>query len=67
MRFIINPFSFLFLLGGEKRYHVVWETLNSEEATYLWHFAKSIDALRTGLKEIEDILKESKPAANRII
>lgn len=64
MRFIINPFSFLFLLGGEKRYHVVWETLNSEEATYLWHFEKSIDSLRTGLKEIEDILKEIK-ASNK--
>jgi len=64
MRFIINPFSFLFLLAGEKRYHVVWETLNSEEATYLWHFEKSIDALRTGLKEIEDILKEIK-ASNK--
>jgi hypothetical protein len=51
MRFIINPFSLLFLLGGEKRYHVVWETLNSEEATYLWHFEKSIDALRTVLKK----------------
>lgn len=60
MRFIINPFSFLFLLEGEKMYHVVWETLNSEEATYLWYFEKSIDALRTGLKEIEDILKEIK-------
>ncbi|MEO8854894.1 MAG: DEAD/DEAH box helicase family protein [Ginsengibacter sp.] len=60
MRFIINPFSFLFLLGGEKRYHIIWETLNSEEATYLWHFEKSIDALRKGLIEIEEILKEIK-------
>lgn len=64
MRFIINPFSFLFLLGGEKRYHIVWETLNSEEATYLWHFEKSIDALRKGLIEIEEILKEIK-ASNK--
>ena len=64
MRFIINPFSFLFLLGGEERYHIVWETLNSEEATYLWHFEKSIDALRKGLIEIEEILKEIK-ASNK--
>lgn len=63
-RFIINPFLFLFLLGGEKMYHLVWETLNSEGATYLWHFEKSIDVLRTGLKEIEDILKEIK-ASNK--
>jgi superfamily II DNA or RNA helicase len=64
MRFIINPFSFLFLLGGEKRYHIIWETLNSEEATYLWHFEKSIDVLRKGLIEIEEILKEIK-ASNK--
>lgn len=65
MRFIINPFSFLFLLEGEKRYHVVWQTLNSEEATYLWHFEKSINALRTGLKEIEDIFNEIKASSKQ--
>jgi superfamily II DNA or RNA helicase len=60
VRFILEPFSFLFLLAGETRYHIVWETLNSEEATYIWHFQKSIEALRTGLKEIEVILQEIK-------
>ncbi|MEO6667875.1 MAG: DEAD/DEAH box helicase family protein [Ferruginibacter sp.] len=60
IRFVINPFSFLFLIAGDKKYHIVWETLNSEEATYLWHFEKSIDALRKGLKEIEVILNEIK-------
>lgn len=60
IRFVINPFSFLFLLVGDKKYHIVWETLNSEEATYVWHFEKSMDALRNGLKEIETILNEIK-------
>ena len=60
IRFVLNPFSFLFLLAGDKKYHIVWETLNSEEATYLWHFEKSMDALRKGLKEIETILNEIK-------
>jgi hypothetical protein len=60
IRFILKPFSFLFLLTGEKKYHIVWETLNSEEATYIWHFEKSMDALRRGLKEIETILNEIK-------
>lgn len=60
IRFVLNPFSFLFLLAGEKKYHIVWETLNSEEATYIWHFEKSIDALRRGLNEIEEILKDIK-------
>jgi len=60
IRFAVNPFSFLFLLDGDKKYHIVWESLNSEEATYIWHFEKSMDALRKGLKEIEIILNEIK-------
>ena len=60
LRFILNPFSFLFLLAGELKYHLVWETLNSEEATYIWHFDKSTDALRAGLKEVDVVLKEIK-------
>lgn len=60
IRFVLKPFSFLFLLAGEKKYHIVWETLNSEEATYIWHFEKSMEALRSGLKEIETILNEIK-------
>ena len=60
IRFLLKPFSFLFLLPGEKKYHIVWETLNSEEATYIWHLEKSMDALRKGLKEIEIILNDIK-------
>lgn len=60
IRFILQPFSFLFLLVGERQYHIVWETLYREEATYIWHFEKTMDALRSGLKEIEIILNEIK-------
>jgi hypothetical protein len=60
IRFVLQPFSFLFLLQGEKKYHIVWETLNSEEATYIWHFEKTMDALRSGLSEIEGVLNEIK-------
>jgi len=60
IRFIFNPFSFIFLLEGEMKYHVIWETLNSEEATYIWHFEKSMESLRKGLREIEIILIEIK-------
>ena len=60
IRFILQPFSFLFLLFGEKKYHIVWETLYSEEATYVWHFEKTMDALRNGIKEIEVTLNEIK-------
>ncbi len=60
IRFVLNPFSFLFLLAGDKKYHVVWETLNSEEATYIWHFEKTMAALRNGLDVIETVLNEIK-------
>ena len=35
LRFVLQPFSFLFLLAGERKYHIIWETLDSEEATYI--------------------------------
>lgn len=41
IRFILFPFSFVFLLEGEEKYHIVAETLNTEEATYIWHIDKS--------------------------
>ena len=34
IRFVVNPFSFVFLLAGEQSYFVVLETLDTEEATY---------------------------------
>lgn len=58
LRFILNPFSFLFLLSGATKYHLIWETLNSEEATYIWHFDKNTESLRTGLSQVDAILKE---------
>lgn len=65
IRFVLAPFSFLFLLSGNKMYHLIWETLDSEEATYVWHFEKSMDALRNGLKEIEVILNEIKATSKQ--
>jgi superfamily II DNA or RNA helicase len=65
IRFVLNPFSFLFLIPGDKKYHIVWETLNSEEATYIWHLEKSMDALRKGLREIETILNEIKATSKQ--
>jgi len=60
LRFVLQPFSFLFLLAGENKYHIVWETLDSEEATYIWHIIKTKEALRATLKEIELSLSEMK-------
>ncbi|MCW3807769.1 hypothetical protein [Plebeiibacterium marinum] len=40
IRFILSPFSFVFLLKGVEKYHIIAETLNTEEATYIWHIDK---------------------------
>lgn len=52
IRFVLSPFSFVFLLSGTEQYHVVMETLNTEEATYIWHVEKNLSFLRHKLKEI---------------
>ncbi|WP_430812892.1 MULTISPECIES: TOTE conflict system archaeo-eukaryotic primase domain-containing protein [unclassified Carboxylicivirga] len=41
IRFVLNPFAFVFLIEGEEQYHIVLETLDTEEATYLWHIDKN--------------------------
>ncbi len=65
IRFILNPFSFLFLLSGDRQYHIIWETLDSKEATYIWHFEKTMDALRKGIIDIESILNEIKASCKQ--
>jgi hypothetical protein len=56
LRFIHKPFSFIFLVQGERNYHIIWETLDTEEATYVWHIAKDLQALKMMLRKIEDII-----------
>jgi hypothetical protein len=56
LRFIHKPLSFIFLITGERKYHIVWETLDTEEATYVWHIDKDIKILKLALQKIEDIL-----------
>lgn len=56
LRFVHKPFSFIFLLQGERHYHLVWETLDTEEATYVWHSDKNLDALKRTVRKIEDII-----------
>jgi hypothetical protein len=57
LRFVLNPFSFIFLLEGNKDYHIVWETLDTKEATYIWHTPKDINVIKLTLRKIEDIIK----------
>ena len=53
IRFVLMPFSFVFLIIGDKRYHVVLETLDTEEATYIWHIDKEANNLREQLADID--------------
>lgn len=53
LRFALNPFSFVFLLSGEKQYHIILETLDTEEATYLWHTTKNKTTLIETVKQID--------------
>jgi hypothetical protein len=56
IRFVLNPFSFVFLLSGEQSYFVVLETLDTEEATYIWHTPKNKASLIEEVKQIDDQL-----------
>ncbi len=56
LRFIHQPFSFIFLIDGNKHYHIIWETLDTEEATYIWRSGKSIPALKQAVRKTEDII-----------
>ncbi|MEO6189476.1 MAG: DEAD/DEAH box helicase, partial [Saprospiraceae bacterium] len=56
IRFVFSPFSFVFLLTGKEQFHIVLETLDTEEATYLWHFPIDKPTLKIKLKEIDEQL-----------
>lgn len=60
LRFTCKPFSFLFLIPGESNYHIIWETLNTEEATYIWHRPKDKKLLKETFNKIEEIVNEIK-------
>lgn len=56
IRFVLQPFSFVFLLSGDQQYHVILETLDTEEATYIWHTDKNRSALMETVKHIDSEL-----------
>ena len=53
LRFVLNPFSFVFLLSGQEQFHLVMETLDTREATYIWHIEKDKQELRSLLQVID--------------
>jgi len=56
IRFVLSPFAFVFLLNGDEYYHIILETLDTEEATYHWQIEKNKTTLRNQLKEIDEQL-----------
>ena len=61
LRFALQPLSFVFLIAGEQNYHIILETLDTEEATYIWHTDKSKTAILEAVKQIDkelNIIKE---------
>ena len=56
LRFVLSPFSFVFLLSGKEHFHIAMETLDTEEATYVWHFDKSRAGLPRQLKQVDENL-----------
>ncbi len=53
IRFVLMPFSFVFLLDGESQLHIIWETLDTEEATFIWHVEKNKQVLKERLQFID--------------
>lgn len=60
IRFVLNPFSFVFLLAGENSYFILLETLDTEEATYIWHTSKNKASLIEEIKQIDNQLSTIK-------
>lgn len=56
IRFILSPFSFVFLLMGKEGFHIILETLGTEEATYIWHFNNDKRTLPKSLKQVNQSL-----------
>lgn len=53
---LLLAFSFVFLPSGTEQYHVVLETLDTEEATYVWHLPKSRQLLQQKMRTIDQDL-----------
>ena len=52
IRFVLYPFSFVFLLEGQQKFHIILETLDTKEATYVWHLSKEISQFKNELELI---------------
>lgn len=60
IRCLKNPFSYIFLIKGNSYYYFIWETLKTEEATYIWRIENEVNALQMEIKTVNDIIKKIK-------
>lgn len=58
LRIVHNPFSYVFLLSGIDKFHIVWETLDTQEATYIWTVPNDVNNLKQVLKKIDKTINE---------
>ncbi|QTE21409.1 DEAD/DEAH box helicase [Polaribacter cellanae] len=56
IRFVLYPFSFVFLLEGQEKYHIILETLDTKEATYVWCLSKEVLLFKKELEQINQTL-----------
>jgi superfamily II DNA or RNA helicase len=57
IRFVLKPFAFVFLVSGKNQYHIILETLDTEEATYIWHSQKTKESLINSISEIDSNIR----------
>ena len=58
IRFLLMPFSFAFIISGEKQFHIVLETLDTEEATYIWHFDREAENFIEHIRKIDSAITQ---------
>jgi hypothetical protein len=58
LRFVIKPVSFIFLIEGEGNYYIIWETIDTEEATYIWHEVADLKMLNQNVQRILNKISE---------
>lgn len=54
LRFCLTPLSFIFLVEGAKAHFLIWETLDTKEATYIWSTPNKEFDLRAFLNKIDN-------------
>ncbi len=66
LRFAQKPLSYIFLVSGHNNYHFIWETLDTEEATYVWSVEKNLSQLKSSLQNIEEAIKRIKEHGKKV-